>query len=255
MRWFSRAGISSILEHQSLSNYKVRTENKKSEKFLESVLNSFVTPAHRNEYQLSINGLLEALDDLLEAFIKTTLDLEIIQSILLVIFGHMSTICFNQLLLKRNFISWKRAIQIQFNLSRLEDWCRERLSSFGIDQDSINSFGPLLQSVKIIQLAKTRGVDSGVLQQCAPDLSPYQIRKLLMSYVPDDFEDGPVPINLIRQFPALDKNGNVLLHQLDLNKLTLPIALKERNPPAELTSELPLDMPPTLWKLFVLYLK
>ena len=89
------------------------------------------------------------------------LDLEIAQSILIVIFRHMSIVCFNQLLLKRNFISWKRAIQIQFNLSRLEDWCRERLGAFGMDQEAIDAFGPLLQAVKVIQLAKTRGVDSG----------------------------------------------------------------------------------------------
>ena len=271
-RWFGRAGIAAILEHQALSNYKVRNSGeigaKKSEKFLESVLNSFSAVKTESTTNgvggfMSINELLDAFDDLLEAFLKTTLDLEIIQSILLVIFKHMSIICFNQFLLKRNFISWKRAIQIQFNLSRLEDWCRERLNSFGIEEDTIESFNPLLQAVKVIQLAKTRGVDSSILQQCAPNLSSLQIRKLLTNYVPDDFEDGPVPLNLIRQFPAgttVDNPANsnsMLLTQLDLNKLTLPVALKERSPPnaSGLASDLPLDMPPTLWKLFVLYLK
>ena len=78
-----------------------------------------------------------------------------------------------------------------------------------------------------------------------------------MSYVPDDFEDGPVPTDLIRQFPVMNQNGNFLLQQLDLNKLILPVALKKRLPPiaSGMASELPLDMPPTLWKLFVLYLK
>ena len=278
-RWFGRAGIDAILEHEELSNYKVRKAVKKTEKFFESVLKSLVPNSNnssssssypsssdhqnntwnqgRQEEPITINGLLEALDDLLAAFLKSTLDLEIIQSILLVIFRHMSIISFNQLLVKRNFISWKRAIQIQFNLSRLEDWCRERIAAFGIDQDAVDSFAPLLQAVKVIQLAKTRGVDSGVLQQCAPNLAPSQIRKLLMSYVPDDFEDGPVPTDLIRQFPVMNQNGNFLLQQLDLNKLILPVALKKRLPPiaSGMASELPLDMPPTLWKLFVLYLK
>lgn len=270
-RWFGRAGISAILEHQALPNYKVRNLNengtgKKSERFLESVLKSFVNKNNENTTNspMSINELLDAFDDLLEAFLMTTLDLEIIQSILLVIFKHISIICFNQFLLKRNFISWKRAIQIQFNLSRLEDWCRERLNSFGIEEESIETFNPLLQAVKVIQLAKTRGVDSSILQQCAPNLSSLQIRKLLTNYVPDDFEDGPVSLNLIRQFPAgttvdnpAGPSNSILLPQLDLNKLTLPVALKERSPPnsSSLASELPLDMPPTLWKLFVLYLK
>jgi myosin V len=270
-RWFGRAGISAILEYQALPNYKVRNlvENgtgNKSEKFLESVLNSFVNKNKETatNSSMSINELLASFDDLLEAFLKTTLDLEIIQSILLSIFKHMSIICFNQFLLKRNFISWKRAIQIQFNLSRLEDWCRERLNSFGIEEESIQTFNQLLQAVKVIQLAKTRGVDSSILQQCAPNLSSLQIRKLLTNYVPDDFEDGPVPLNLIRQFPAgatsdnsTGQSNSILLTQLDLNKLTLPVALKERSPPnsSGLAAELPLDMPPTLWKLFVLYLK
>lgn len=260
-RWFGKAGIAAILEHEALPNYKVKVA-KKPEKFLETVLNTLVPPGDDKQKQslqqqsLSINGLLDAMDDLLEAFIKSTLDLDLVQGIILIIFRHVAIICFNQLLLKRNFISWKRAIQIQFNLSRLEDWCRERLTSFGIDQEAVDSFAPLLQAVKIIQLAKTRGVDSGVLIQCASNLTPIQIRKLLTNYVPDDFEDGPVPSDLIRQFPQNDQQG-VLLRQVDLNKLSLPVALKERNPPnaAGMAADLPLDMPPTLWKLFVLYLK
>ena len=263
-RWFAKAGVSGILEHQPLPNYKVKSAVMKERKtFVETIttlINDKVTEDVPPQ-SFSINELLDAFDDLLEAFMRTTLDLEIVQSILIVIYRHMSIVCFNQLLLKRNFISWKRAIQIQFNLSRLEDWCRERLGAFGIDQDAIDSFGPLLQAVKVIQLAKTRGVDTGVLQQCAPDLSPLQIRKLLTNYVPDDFEDGPVPLSLIRQFPAGTTNNSTanstLLPQLDLNKLALPVALKERSPPivTGIESELPIDMPPTLWKLFVLYLK
>lgn len=271
-RWFGRAGIAAILEHQALPNYKVRNAGeKKSEKFFESVLNSlsggsaFESNDGNSQKSLSINALLDALDDLLEAFLLTTLDLEIIQSVLLVIFKHMSIICFNQFLLKRNFISWKRAIQIQFNLSRLEDWCRERMVRFGLEEESIEVFAGLLQAVKVIQLAKTRGVDAGVLQQCAPDLSAAQIRKLLTNYVPDDFEDGPVPATLIGQFPidtnntgnTSNNNCSYLLKQLDLNRLSLPVGLKERAPPnsSGLKTELPLDMPPTLWKLFILYLK
>lgn len=260
-RWFGRAGIAAILEHQALPNYKVRrVGEKKSEKFFESVLNSLSgrgIEEDSKQKSLSINALLDALDDLLEAFLLTTLDLEIIQSVLLTIFRHMSIICFNQLLLKRNFISWKRAIQIQFNLSRLEDWCRERMERFGVGEEGVETFERVLQAVKVIQLGKTQGVDAGILQQCAPGLNASQIRKLLTNYVPDDFEDGPVPASLLRQF-SHSSTGGFLLEQIDLNRLSLPVGLKERNPAsnsAGLASELPLDMPPTLWKLFILYLK
>lgn len=31
---------------------------------------------------------------------------------------------FNDLLMRRNFCSWKRAMQIQYNITRLEEWCK-----------------------------------------------------------------------------------------------------------------------------------
>jgi myosin V len=268
-RWFGRAGISGILDHQALQNYKVRSpaKRRKSDKFLESVLNSLNNSKGQDEEEdkvLSIGEFLDSLDELLNAFVGTTLDLEIVQNVLLILFKNVSVLCFNQFLLRRNFVSWKRAIQIQYNLSRLEDWCEESLTSFGVHEGCVGCFEPLLEAVKVIQLAKTRGVDSGTLQQCAPSLSSLQIRKLLSNYVPDDFEDGPVPIDLIRQFPppsSTTATTDFLLQSAgggSVEKMfAFPVVLKERKPPRSegMAAALPLDMPPTLWKLFLLYLK
>ena len=30
---------------------------------------------------------------------------------------------FNHILMRKNFCTWKRGVQIQYNVSRLEEWC------------------------------------------------------------------------------------------------------------------------------------
>lgn len=276
-RWFGRAAIAAILDHQGLPNYQVRP--KRQGKFFEAVLNSLVTGAGDSGGQfktettasvLSIADLLDALDELLAAFSLSTLDAEIVQRLLVTLIDHMAVVCFNQFILRRGFVSWKRAIQIQYNLSRLEEWLSDRLGRFGIvdagtespspsprqNQYRSNPFVPLFQAVKVVQLAKTKGADAQTLHQCAPLLSVAQLRRILSNYVPDDYEDGPVSPHLLRQFVAASED-QVALPTLDASRLTLQIVLQERRPPkaASMAAALPLEMPPTLWKLFVLYLK
>jgi myosin-5 len=31
---------------------------------------------------------------------------------------------FNDLLMRRNFLSWKRGLQINYNITRIEEWCK-----------------------------------------------------------------------------------------------------------------------------------
>lgn len=135
-RYFGRAALAAILDHQSLANYRVKSKKRSSERFFEAVLNSLVDPSNRSQnsaeesdsFELSINDLLASLDELLEAFNSAQLIGSLREKMLQIMFEHMSVTCFNQFILRRGFISWKRAIQVQYNLSRLEEWYHRSIS-------------------------------------------------------------------------------------------------------------------------------
>lgn len=59
----------------------------------------------------------------------------------------------NQLLLRKDLCHWNKAIQIRFNLSCLEQWCREKqLVKW---QEIVEQLDPITQSTKLLQTRKT----------------------------------------------------------------------------------------------------
>lgn len=116
----------------------------------------------------------------------------------------------------------------------------------------LDPFNELLEAVKVVQLAKTRGIDAPTLQQCAPSLNSAQIRRLLTNYVPDEYEDGPVPSSLIRQLDeSSSANGNAItLKTIEAERLTVQQELLEEIEPEKLG--LSTEVPSTLWKIFLL---
>jgi myosin-5 len=61
---------------------------------------------------------------------------------------------FNDLLMRRNFCSWKRTMQIQYNLTRLEEWCKSHEIPEGVLQ-----LEHLVQATKLLQLKKGSQAD------------------------------------------------------------------------------------------------
>ncbi len=254
-RYFGRAALAAILDHQSLSNYVV-PKKRPSERFFAAVLSSLVEGSSgRGEVELSVHDLLGALDDLMGSLEAGHLPGALKTSLLQVMFEHMSVTCFNQFILRRGFICWKRAIQIQYNLSRFEEWYSKNVGDEGIIQSvnytkNLEPFKHLLQAVKIIPLAKTRGIDSSTLHQCAPSLNSAQIRRLLSNYVPDEYEDGPVSAALIRQLDESSGSAGVTMRTIEGDRLSIGLEALEEVKPERLV--LSTEVPSTLWKLFLL---
>lgn len=111
----------------------------------------------------------------------------------------------------------------------------------------------------MVQLAKTRGIDAAVLYQCAPSLNSAQIRRLLANYVPDDYEDGPVPVALIRK---LDESPSPTTTSINPNNTAITLKTIEgsrltihQDSLLEIEAEkldLTMEVPSTLWKIFLL---
>jgi myosin-5 len=93
---------------------------------------------------------------------------------------------FNHLLMRKNFCTWKRGVQIQYNVSRLEEWC----TGHGISEATLH-LQQLLQAGKLLTLNKTSPSDIETIFDVCFLLNPSQIKKILGLYYAADF-DSPV---------------------------------------------------------------
>ena len=78
---------------------------------------------------------------------------------------------FNDLLMRRNFSSWKRAMQIQYNITRLEEWCKSHDMPEGTLQ-----LEHLMQATKLLQLKKASLPDIEIIYDVCWMLTPTQIQ-------------------------------------------------------------------------------
>ncbi len=66
---------------------------------------------------------------------------------------------FNDLLMRRNFLSWKRGLQINYNITRIEEWCKSHDMPEGTLQ-----LEHLMQATKLLQLKKATLNDIEIIQ-------------------------------------------------------------------------------------------
>ena len=79
-------------------------------------------------------------------------------------------------------------VQIQYNVSRLEEWC----TGHGISEATLH-LQQLLQAAKLLTLNKNSASDIETIFDVCFLLNPTQIKKLLSLYYAADF-DSPVII-------------------------------------------------------------
>lgn len=116
---------------------------------------------------------------------------------------------FNDLLMRRNFCSWKRAMQIQYNITRLEEWCKSRDMPEGTLQ-----LEHLMQATKLLQLKKATIADIDTCYDVCWMLTPSQIQKLILQYHVADYEN-PIAPEILKAVASRvmpnDKNDHLML--------------------------------------------
>jgi myosin-5 len=76
--------------------------------------------------------------------------------------------------LRRNFLSWKRGLQINYNITRIEEWCKSHDMPEGTLQ-----LEHLQQATKLLQLKKATIADIEIIFDICWMLTPTQIQKLI----------------------------------------------------------------------------
>ncbi|KAI9850696.1 MAG: Myosin type-2 heavy chain 1 [Thelocarpon superellum] len=169
--------VPAIIESQSLPGFVTNESNR----FLGKLLQSNNAPAY------SMDNLLSLLNNVFKAMKAYYLEGSIIKQTVTELLRLVGVTAFNDLLMRRNFLSWKRGLQINYNITRIEEWCKSHDMPEGTLQ-----LEHLMQATKLLQLKKATLNDIEIIQDICWMLSPNQIQKLLNQYLVADYEQ---PIN------------------------------------------------------------
>jgi len=106
--------VPAIIESQSLPGFVTSESNR----FLGKLLQSNSVPA------FSMDNLLSLLNNVYKAMKAFYLEDSIIVQAVTELLRLVGVTAFNDLLMRRNFLSWKRGLQINYNITRIEEWCK-----------------------------------------------------------------------------------------------------------------------------------
>jgi myosin V len=71
-----------------------------------------------------MDNLLSLLNNVFKAMKAYYLEDSIIIQTVTELLRLVGVTAFNDLLMRRNFLSWKRGLQINYNITRTEEWCK-----------------------------------------------------------------------------------------------------------------------------------
>ncbi|KAL8739282.1 MAG: hypothetical protein Q9181_000012 [Wetmoreana brouardii] len=188
--------VPAIIESQSLPGFVTN----ESSRFLGKLLPSSNGPA------FSMDNLLSLLNNAFKAMKAYYLEDSIITQALTELLRLVGVTAFNDLLMRRNFLSWKRGLQINYNITRIEEWCKSHDMPEGTLQ-----LEHLMQATKLLQLKKATLNDIEIIQDICWMLSPNQIQKLLNQYLVADYEQ-PINGDIMKAVASrVTEKGDVLL--------------------------------------------
>ncbi|ORX97267.1 Myo2 class V myosin [Basidiobolus meristosporus CBS 931.73] len=196
----SKLIIPGVVESQPLMEYYIQ-ESGFFKKIMTNARNSMIPP--------SVKIVIEFLEHEWELsagyFIETTVVTRIIEELL----NFVGATTFNNIIMRRNFCSWKRGTQIQANITSIQEWCA-RVSA-GIPE--IVHLEQLRQAMKLLTLLNTVQ-DIDVLFQACDSLNPGQIKKLSSIYAVSDYEEPLSPkvlMEIAQKSETTEKVDNLFL--------------------------------------------
>lgn len=160
--------VPAIIESQSLPGFVTSETNR----FLGKLLPSNSAPAY------SMDNLLSLLNNVFKAMKAYYLEDSIITQTVTELLRLVGVTAFNDLLMRRNFLSWKRGLQINYNITRIEEWCKShdmpegtlQLEHLMVSNPPFQNLmvwisdNPIQQATKLLQLKKATLNDIEIIQ-------------------------------------------------------------------------------------------
>ncbi|KAJ1021338.1 hypothetical protein NDA18_005577 [Ustilago nuda] len=192
--------IPALVESQSLPGF-VTSDH--SGRLFNRLLSNNSTPSHTMDDILGI--LNKVWKSLKSYYVEPSVTQQVVTELLKLI----GVTSFNDLLMRRNFCSWKRAMQIQYNITRIEEWCKSHDMPEGTLQ-----LEHLMQATKLLQLKKATLGDIDIIYDVCWMLTPTQIQKLISHYYVADYEN-PISPEILKAVASRvvpnDRNDHLLL--------------------------------------------
>lgn len=140
-------------------------------------------------------GVQYKMDDILSFFNSVYwsmksyfIETEVMNEVIVELLRFVDALCFNDLIMRRNFLSWKRGLQLNYNVTRLEEWCKGHEI-----QEGSAYLSHLLQAAKLLQLRKNTPEDIDIIYEICYALKPIQIQKLISQYYVAEYETPIAP--------------------------------------------------------------
>ncbi|KAI8137073.1 P-loop containing nucleoside triphosphate hydrolase protein [Fennellomyces sp. T-0311] len=201
----SKMAVPAIIESQSLPGFIAHDNNRFFNKFLSG----------SNQPAFSMDDLLSFMNQVYRAMKCYDIEPFVMEQGLTELLKLIGVTAFNDLVMRRNFNSWKRAMQIQYNITRLEEWCKGHEMS-----EAIIQLEHLMQAAKLLQLKKSSLDDIKIIYDVCWLLTPTQVQKLIQNYIVADYEE-PISNDILRavasRVSSSDSNDILLLDNVSLD--------------------------------------
>ncbi|KAG6910874.1 hypothetical protein DXG01_006557 [Tephrocybe rancida] len=192
--------IPALIESQSLPGF---TASDGGGRLFNRILNTNSQPA------FSMDDILNLLNNIWKSLKSYYMEESVVHQVMTELLKLIGVTSFNDLLMRRNFSSWKRAMQIQYNITRIEEWCKSHDMPEGTLQ-----LEHLMQATKLLQLKKATAADIEIIYDVCWMLSPMQIQRMCTNYYVADYEN-PISPEILRvvasRVQANDRNDHLLL--------------------------------------------
>lgn len=183
--------VPAIIMSQSLPGF-VTADNTR---FLSKMFNSGTNTASMDDLLSLFNKVHKAMD-------AYYLEPEFLKQPIMELLKLVGVKAFNDLLMRRGFLSWKRGLQINYNITRIEEWCKAHDVAEGVLK-----LEHIMQSVKLLQLKKSTLEDIDIIYDICWTLTPAQVQKLINQYLVADYEP-PISQEILTAVAAKVKNDN-----------------------------------------------
>ncbi|ORZ15681.1 P-loop containing nucleoside triphosphate hydrolase protein [Absidia repens] len=209
----SKMVVPAVIENQSLPGFVTADSGRFFNKFLSG----------STQPSFSMDELLHFLNKIYRTMKCYYLEPSIATQILTEILKMIGISAFNDLLMRKNFASWKRAMQIQYNITRIEEWCK----SHDIPEGTLQ-LEHLMQSTKLLQFKKNTLEDIDNIFDVCWILSPTQIQKLISNYHVADYEN-PLSPDILKavadHIVSGDQSDVLLLDSVTIDDMTNPFEI------------------------------
>nr|AAN75148.1 MYO2 [Cryptococcus neoformans var. grubii] len=197
-RKLSRMIVPALIESQSLPGFITSDSGRLFSRMLEGI-------GGVQQPTFSMEDILNLLNRVWKCLKSYYMEESVMHQVVTELLKLIGQISFNDLIMRRNFCSWKRGIYA----NSIQQWCKSHDMPEGLLQ-----LEHLMQATKLLQLKKATLGDIDILFDVCWILSPTQVQKLISQYHIADYE-APLKPEILRAVAARvkpeDRNDQLLL--------------------------------------------